>query len=118
MIPDFTAMGFTTEVVPNPEGAGPFLIASRIEDPNLPTVLGYGHGDVIRGMDDQWSNGLGPWNLTDRNGRWYGRGVADNKGQHQINMEALRAVLERSRGDLTTSVLQLRLQQAIESDRP
>lgn len=33
-------------------------------------------------------------------------------------LDALRAVLERSRGDLTTSVLQLRLQQAIESDRP
>ncbi len=32
--------------------------------------------------------------------------------------DALRAVLERNRGDLTTSVLQLRLQQAIESDRP
>ncbi len=30
-------------------------------------------------------------------------------------LDALRAVLERSRGDLTTSVLQLRLQQAIES---
>ena len=33
-------------------------------------------------------------------------------------LDALRAVLERSRGVLTTSVLQLRLQQAIESDRP
>lgn len=33
-------------------------------------------------------------------------------------LDALRAVLERGRGDLTTSVLQLRLQQAIESDRP
>ncbi len=30
-------------------------------------------------------------------------------------LDALRAVLERSRGDLTTAVLQLRLQQAIES---
>lgn len=33
-------------------------------------------------------------------------------------LDALRAVLERSRGDLTTAVLQLRLQRAIEADDP
>ncbi|MGL5138926.1 MAG: M20 peptidase family dipeptidase, partial [Beijerinckiaceae bacterium] len=81
MVPAFAAMGFTTEILPNPAGKGPLLIAERIEDPSLLTVLGYGHGDVIRGMDAEWSAGLSPWTLTDRNGRWYGRGIADNKGQ-------------------------------------
>ena len=32
--------------------------------------------------------------------------------------DALRAVVERTRGDLTTTLLQSRLQQAIERDRP
>lgn len=99
MIPDFAALGFATEIIPNPKGAGPFLLATRMEGADLPTVLGYGHGDVIRGMDDQWREGLAPWRLTERDGRWYGRGVADNKGQHQINIEALRSVLE-TRGKL------------------
>ena len=99
MTPDFAAMGFTTEIVANPRGAWPFLIASRIEDPALPTVLGYGHGDVIRGMDAEWSEGLSPWRLEPRGDRWYGRGVVDNKGQHQINMTALKAVLD-TRGRL------------------
>ncbi len=99
MVPDFAAMGFSTEILPNPKGGGPFLLASRIEDPALPTVLGYGHGDVIRGMDAEWAEGLSPWELIEKGDRWYGRGVVDNKGQHQINMEALRAVLE-TRGRL------------------
>ena len=30
----------------------------RIEDPALPTVLTYGHGDVIRGQEAQWREGL------------------------------------------------------------
>ena len=34
-----------------------------------------------------------------RDGRWYGRGVADNKGQHTINIAALGAVL-KTRGRL------------------
>ena len=99
MVPDFNAMGFSTEILPNPQGGGPFLLAERIEDPALPTVLGYGHGDVIRGMDAEWSAGLSPWRLEVRGERWYGRGVVDNKGQHQINMSALAAVLE-TRGRL------------------
>ncbi|MGL5136560.1 MAG: M20 family metallopeptidase, partial [Beijerinckiaceae bacterium] len=99
MVPAFAAMSFSTEILPNPAGKGPLLIAERIEDPSLLTVLGYGHGDVIRGMDAEWSAGLSPWTLTDRNGRWYGRGIADNKGQHAVNMTALAAVLQ-TRGKL------------------
>ena len=100
MIPSFEAIGFTCQKFENPvAGAGPVLLASRIEDPALPTVLGYGHGDVIRGLDDQWTKGAGPWK-TQRDGeRLYGRGTADNKGQHTINMAAMNAVIEE-RGKL------------------
>ena len=50
--PAFAPMGFTTRIYPNPvTGQGPILLASRMEDPALVTVLGYGHGDVIRGQD-------------------------------------------------------------------
>jgi len=80
-------------IVPNPTGAGPFLFAHRLEDPSLPTVLGYGHGDVIRGQAGQWHEGLDPWQLQARGDRLYGRGTADNKGQHTINLGALAAVL-------------------------
>ena len=59
----------------------------------------YGHGDVVAGLDEQWTDGSSPWDLTERDDRWYGRGTADNKGQHTINMAALRAVLA-TRGQL------------------
>jgi acetylornithine deacetylase/succinyl-diaminopimelate desuccinylase-like protein len=97
--PAFERMGFDIRIVPNPAGdAGPFLVASRIEDPGLPTVLGYGHGDVIRGLEPQWRAGLDPWTLKVEGERWYGRGTADNKSQHLINMLALEQVIaERGR---------------------
>jgi acetylornithine deacetylase/succinyl-diaminopimelate desuccinylase-like protein len=100
MIPAFRDMGFECRVFENPvAGMGPVLLASRIEDPARPTVLGYGHGDVIRGQDDRWTKGQGPWTLARDGDRLYGRGTADNKGQHTINMAALRTVLE-TRGRL------------------
>lgn len=97
--PAFEALGFTCQTLTHPKAMAPFLYAERIEDPALPTVLGYGHGDVIRGLEKEWKEGLSPWALTEAEGRWYGRGIADNKGQHTINMEALRLVLE-TRGKL------------------
>ena len=101
MAPAFARLGFTTRIYDNPlPGQGPVLLATRIEDAKLPTVLGYGHGDVIRGLEDQWTKGKGPW-VTARDGeRLYGRGTADNKGQHTINMAALEAVREERGGRL------------------
>ncbi|HYZ21794.1 MAG TPA: M20 peptidase family dipeptidase, partial [Rhodopila sp.] len=60
--PWLTRMGFSTEIHPNPvPGLGPILLAERLEDPDRPTVLTYGHGDTVRGLDDQWRPGLSPW---------------------------------------------------------
>src|SRR5690606_9060817 len=99
MRPAFESMGFTCQTLTHPLAKAPFLYAERIEDPGVPTTLGYGHGDVIRGLDAEWKPGVGPWTLAESEGMWYGRGIADNKGQHTVNMEALRMVLE-TRGRL------------------
>jgi len=103
MRPAFEAMGFTCSTLTHDKARAPFLYAERIEDPALPTVFGYGHGDVIRGLEPEWHPGLSPWKLTEQDGRWYGRGIADNKGQHSVNMEALRLVLQ-TRGKLGFNV--------------
>ena len=86
-------LGCDWEVLPNPDEAGPLLIAERREGEGLPTVLVYGHGDTVAGMHGRWRNGLDPWRLTVEGERWYGRGTADNKGQHSVNFAALAAVL-------------------------
>jgi len=93
-------MGYEWSVFPNDEPAGgPFLVAHRREDPDAPTALTYGHGDVVRGHEGRWREGRDPWTLDVDGDRWYGRGTADNKGQHTINIAALRSVL-RTRGRL------------------
>ncbi len=96
MRPSLEKLGFACTALPNPvEGGGPLLFAELIEDPAFVTVFSYGHGDVIRGQEGQWRAGLDPWTLTREGERLYGRGSADNKGQHSINLAALAAVLER-----------------------
>jgi acetylornithine deacetylase/succinyl-diaminopimelate desuccinylase-like protein len=98
-------MGFSCRIMPNPTGKhGPFLIAERIEDPAAPTVLTYGHGDVIRGQEEQWRRGLDPWVVSSEKEKIYGRGTADNKGQHTINFAALEQVLKARGGRLGFNV--------------
>ena len=58
MQPSFERLGFKCRVFGNPLGkGGPFLLAERIEDPALVTVLSYGHGDVIRGQENELAAG-------------------------------------------------------------
>lgn len=92
-------LGFTCEMLESPNGGPPFLIATRSENETFPTILSYGHGDVVRGLDAQWRKGLAPWQVTTEGDRLYGRGTADNKGQHTINLAALASVLQ-TRGAL------------------
>ena len=94
--PSLAALGFEWRLHDNPvPGGGPLLTAERIEDAALPTVLMYGHGDVVRGQDEAWTRGQGPWTLVVEGERLYGRGSADNKGQHTINLAALALVLQQ-----------------------
>src|ERR1043165_7409356 len=97
--PSLARLGFQSEIVPNPVRGGPMLLAERKEEGARTTVCGYGHGDVIRGLEPQWHEGLSPWQLTPRGERLYGRGTADNKGQHTINLAAMERLLQ-ARGRL------------------
>jgi acetylornithine deacetylase/succinyl-diaminopimelate desuccinylase-like protein len=98
--PTLERMGFQCRLLDNPvPGKGPLLYAERLEHPELVTVLSYGHGDVIRGLDPQWRAGLSPWQVKQEGDRLYGRGTADNKGQHSVNLGAVAAVLQ-ARGAL------------------
>ena len=105
--PKLTALGYTTKVHENPVApGGPFLTAERREGTDLPTVLTYGHGDVVRGQEGSWAENRDPWMLQKVGERWYGRGSADNKAQHSINLAALGFVLaERGRLGFNSRIL-------------
>jgi acetylornithine deacetylase/succinyl-diaminopimelate desuccinylase-like protein len=98
--PAFTELGFAVQLIESPAGHHPYLVAEYREGASLPTVLMYGHGDVVDGMAGEWRDNLDPFALTMIGNRVYGRGTADNKGQHSINMAALRAVREARGGRL------------------
>ncbi|MEI6113252.1 MAG: M20 family metallopeptidase [Burkholderiales bacterium] len=100
MIPALEALGFNCRTVVNPVKGGPFLIAHRAEPDPAFTLLSYGHGDVVRGYASQWLEGLSPWQLQVRGDKWYGRGSADNKGQHTINLGALAQTIAARGGRL------------------
>ena len=98
--PAFSQLGFATKLIESPSGKGPYLLAEYRESSSAPTILMYGHGDVVDGMVGEWRDNLDPWRTTTSGNRVYGRGTADNKGQHSINMSALRAVREARGGRL------------------
>ena len=98
--PAFSQLDFSTRLIESPTGKGPYLLAEYREDPSRPTVLSYGHGDVVEGMAGEWRDHIDPWRTTISGELVYGRGTADNKGQHSINLAALRAVRETRGGRL------------------
>jgi hypothetical protein len=104
LTPAFAQLDFSTRLIESPSGKNPYLLADYRESSSAPTVLMYGHGDVVEGMAGEWRDNLNPWRTTTSGDRVYGRGTADNKGQHSINLSALRAVREARGGRLGFNV--------------
>jgi acetylornithine deacetylase/succinyl-diaminopimelate desuccinylase-like protein len=103
--PSVARLGFGCRIVENPHAERcPMLLAERREDEAPATVLLYGHGDVVRGYDREWRPSLAPWSLTEDGERWYGRGTADNKGQHSIVLGALGSAVAAREGRLGYNV--------------
>lgn len=88
----FVDLGLTdTRLVATPDGSDA-VIGHYQGPPGAPRVLLYAHYDVQPASATQdWHSD--PFALTERNGRYYGRGAADCKGSIITHLTALRALL-------------------------
>src|SRR5437868_8763447 len=50
----------------------------------LRPILLLAHIDVVEAKKEDWSDGLDPFRLTERDGYFYGRGTMDDKGMAAI----------------------------------
>jgi acetylornithine deacetylase/succinyl-diaminopimelate desuccinylase-like protein len=84
----------------------PYAYGEWLGAPGRPTVFLYAHHDVQpvhqRDVDEgRWHSD--PWKLTERDGRLYGRGSADDKGAIAAQLGAVAAFL-KTRGGLPVNV--------------
>lgn len=94
VVDKFAEIGFAdAHLEVTPDGSSTVVGSRSCPDPEAPTVLLYAHYDVQPPLDDTaWRTP--PFELTEVNGRWYGRGAADCKGNIIMHLAALRALGE------------------------
>ena len=86
----FVAEGFDARIVRAHEGAPPAVIGEKRGPEGALTVLLYAHHDVQPENDHaEWESA--PWEPTERNGRLYARGAADDKAGIAAHLAAIRA---------------------------
>ena len=87
----FEEHGFEVELVRGYDN--PLVIASYVADEKFETCLVYGHYDVQPAeLEEGWNTE--PFDLVKKDGRYYGRGTVDNKGQVLIHIYSVLKLIE------------------------
>ncbi len=90
---ELTNMGFRVKLMQK-DKAPALIVASLIQNPKAKTIGIYGHYDVQpEDPVEEWQSR--PFELTVKNGKLYGRGVADSKGHIVQNLVAVKRLIEK-----------------------
>ena len=82
----FSSYNFQVEIIHGFDN--PIIYAEYQTNPEYQTALVYGHYDVQpASIEDGWDSE--PFELKERAGRLYARGVVDNKGQHLVHLATI-----------------------------
>ncbi|GAA1830650.1 M20/M25/M40 family metallo-hydrolase [Agromyces salentinus] len=92
----FRTMGLRTQLIGTGETEA--VLARLHVDDRLPTVLVYSHHDVRHAKPEEWAE-THPFEPVLRDGRLFGRGASDAKGQVMAHLQGLRAHLALLHGD-------------------
>jgi len=89
-----SSYGFKVELI---NGYGnPVVLSQYVVDPNLETCLIYGHYDVQPAEKaDGWE--ADPFKLVEKDGRFYGRGIMDDKCQFLIHILTIGKLIKENK---------------------
>ncbi|KAI8889099.1 Zn-dependent exopeptidase, partial [Backusella circina FSU 941] len=103
-------LGAHSRMIPGDPGRNP-LVYGRFSgrkpssERRIPTILIYGHYDVIAAENEKNLWGSDPFTLTGKNGYLYGRGTSDNKGPVLASIFAVNELLKEGLLDVNVIFL-------------
>ena len=87
----FVKVGATTQIIEGIDKSLAILGEIPGDPANERTVLLYAHHDIVPlGPREDWDHE--PLEITEKDGRWWGRGTADCKGHIAMHLEVLRLI--------------------------
>ncbi|KAI9489794.1 WD40-repeat-containing domain protein [Zychaea mexicana] len=108
-------LGAVSRMIPGITGRNPLVYgrfsarrtsnAGITAESKVPTVLVYGHYDVIAAQNDKQQWNTDPFKLTGKNGYLYGRGTSDNKGPVLASIFAVYELLKEGQLDVNVIFL-------------
>lgn len=93
LVDELKTSGLTHARILNPDQGVPIVYGEWLGAPGQPTLLVYGHYDVV-GVEDESGWRTKPFGAVVRDGCIWGRGTTDDKGQFFTSVKAVQSIVQ------------------------